>query len=182
MNTDDPDDPRNSLCRVEDTAHGLHRLGGSRSLENQRRIFDMSTQLSPLERHPSLSTPDAAAWLTAADPSSMVERSDDTTIAQGDPLRHLSQFPRQALVHKLNVHSTEQLLTLPDRQILKAIETSERCGPRGIAEVRRWLSEQRLANTEPVHTPIEAKARADDVLSLARHRIAAGIRSAIRDQ
>jgi hypothetical protein len=143
----------------------------------------MNMQLDPIERYPSVSTPDAAAWLPAVDPSStLVRPDDDPAIARDDPLWRLSRFPRQALVHKLHVHSAEQLLTLPDRQVLKAVESSERCGPRGIAEVRCWLSEQRLANVEPVHTPIEAKARADDVLTLARHRIADGIRSAIRDQ
>jgi hypothetical protein len=100
-------------------------------------------------------------------------------IAEGDRLRALPLAVRVALVQGLQVTSAEQLLGLPDALLRTALTNAVGCGPRGVADFDRWLSEQRGGRGEPVQQQVHARAHADALLGKARDDIGAAIRTVI---
>lgn len=100
-------------------------------------------------------------------------------IAEDDQLRTLPLAVRVALVQGLQITSTEQLLSLPDALIRSALTNAVGCGPRGEADLDRWLSEQRGGRGEPVQQQVHARAQADALLCKLRDDVGSAIRAVI---
>jgi DNA-binding XRE family transcriptional regulator len=105
----------------------------------------------------------------------------DQRVPAGDPLWQLPRGTMAAMVQGLGVCEAEQLLDLPEAQVLSKVRACGRLGTPELAELSHWLCRLRLAQDDPITSPIGAKSRADDVVTLARHRLATAVRAAIRN-
>jgi hypothetical protein len=103
-------------------------------------------------------------------------------LAEGDPMRALPQAVLAAIVEDLGVTDTEQLLAIHDHRILAVAEASRRGDAKSLNRLRRWLAAQRHERGGRPTTPIETKARADEMVLMALHDIAEAVRAAVIEQ
>jgi len=91
-------------------------------------------------------------------------------------LRVMAQTPLPLALQCFDIQS---VLQRSDTEIIAALKNVEGIGPKEFAHACQWLREQRRARGDPVASPVEVRARAEEWIDSVRQTITAAVRKRI---